>query len=63
MKEMKCPDCDKIFKANSPDEMMKAMHPHYMEDHAEIVKNGDEEQRKAWMEKFNKDFEDAEEVE
>jgi hypothetical protein len=63
MKEMKCLDCEKTFRAETPDEMMKVMHPHYMEDHKDIVENGNEESRKVWMEKFNKEWEAAGEVE
>lgn len=63
MKEMKCLDCEKTFTANSSEEMMKTMMPHYKEDHAEMMAKGTEETKKVWMEKFNEDWEKAEEVE
>ena len=63
MKEMKCLDCDNTFKANSSDEMMKVMMPHYMSDHKDIMESGTEEKKKVWMEKFHKDWEEAKEVE
>jgi len=62
MKEMKCLDCEKTFKAESPEEMMKTMMPHYMSDHEDIMKAGTEETKKVWMEKFNKEWEEAKEV-
>ena len=49
MKEMKCLDCEKTFKANSSEEMMNEMMPHYMEDHAEMMKSGTEEDKKIWF--------------
>jgi len=63
MKEMKCLDCEKSFKAETSDEMMQTMMPHYKEDHAEMMEKGDEESRKVWFEKFNKDWEEAKEIE
>ena len=62
MKEMKCLDCDNTFKANSSDEMMKVMMPHYMSDHKDLMASGTEEKKKVWMEKFNKNWEEAEEI-
>jgi len=63
MKEMKCLDCEKTFKAETSKEMMDTMMPHYMEDHKDIMAEGTEETKKVWMEKFNKDWEEAKEVE
>tara|TARA_Y100000310_G_scaffold297004_1_gene329696 strand:+ start:970 stop:1143 length:174 start_codon:yes stop_codon:yes gene_type:complete len=51
---MKCLDCEETFKAETPEEMMKAMMPHYMEKHKEIMEAGTEESKKEWMEKFHK---------
>jgi len=62
MKEMRCLECDEKFKAENPEAMMQAMMPHYMEKHAEIMKDGTEEGKKKWMEKFNKAWEEAEEI-
>lgn len=62
MKEMKCLDCEERFKAESSEEMMKTMMPHYMSDHKEIMAAGTDEKKKAWMEKFNKDWEATEEI-
>lgn len=57
MKQMKCLDCEKTFKAETPDEMMKTMMPHYMEDHKEIMEKGTEESKAEWMKKFNEEWE------
>ena len=59
---MKCLDCEKTFKANSSDEMMKGMMPHYMSDHKDLMAEGTEEKKKVWMGKFNKDWEEAKEI-
>jgi len=61
MKEMKCPDCEKTFEAETSDEMMKAMMPHYMSDHKEIMEAGTEESKEAWMKKFHEDWKEAKE--
>ena len=60
---MKCPDCEKTFKGETAKEVMTAIHPHYMSEHEDVIKNANEEQKKAWMEKFNKDFDEKEELE
>ena len=62
MKEMKCLDCEKKFKAESSDGMMQAMMPHYKEDHAEMMASGTEESRKEWFERFGQEWEGASEV-
>jgi len=61
MKEMKCLDCEKTFKAETSDEMLKILMPHYMSEHAEIMKGNTDESKKAWMERFGKEWEEAEE--
>ena len=58
---MKCLDCDKKFKADSSDEMMQTMMPHYQEDHKKMMEEGTEESKKDWFERFNKDWEEAKE--
>ncbi len=63
MKKFKCYDCEKVFEAETSKEMLNKMHPHYMSEHADIIKKGTKEEGDAWMEKFNKDWENTEEVE
>jgi len=63
MKEIKCLDCEETFKAESSDDAMQQMMPHYKSEHAEMMEKGTEEDRKVWFEKFNKDWEEAKEVE
>ena len=57
MKKFKCYDCEEVFEAETAEEMMKTMMPHYMEKHKEIMEKGTEESKKVWMEKFHKDWE------
>jgi predicted small metal-binding protein len=56
---MKCYDCDQTFSANSADEILKAMYPHYRAEHKEIISSVDEDAKKIWMERFYADFEKA----
>jgi len=62
MKKMKCYDCEETFESETSKEILNQMYPHYMKEHADIIKNASEEDKNAWMEKFNKDWEAAEEV-
>tara|TARA_B100000745_G_scaffold300509_1_gene254830 strand:+ start:4114 stop:4302 length:189 start_codon:yes stop_codon:yes gene_type:complete len=62
MKKMTCPDCDKEFTADTPENMMDAMHPHYMSDHKEIIEGATPENKKEWMGKFNEEWEKAKSV-
>jgi len=61
MKKLKCLDCEEVFEAESSEEMMKKMQPHYMEKHKDIMDKGNDESKKVWMEKFNKNWEEAKE--
>lgn len=63
MKQIKCLDCEVVFQAETAEGLMMGdMMKHYKKAHAEIMAKGTEEERKAWMEKFHKDWEAAEEV-
>lgn len=62
MKKMTCLDCDKEFVADTSENMMNTMHPHYMEDHKDMMEEGTEEKKKLWMEAFHKKWEEAEEI-
>ena len=51
MKTLKCDLCEVKVQGETFDEWMKALMPHYMESHADVMnnpKNGKEEQQK-WM--------------
>ena len=63
MKEMKCLDCEKMFKAENPQEMMKTMMPHYMSDHQDIMAGGTEEKKEVWMKKFHEEWKNTKEIE
>jgi hypothetical protein len=52
MKTMKCDLCEATADGETFEEWMKALHPHYMEAHAEVMKDESktEEDKKKWME-------------
>ncbi len=54
MKTIMCIDCEKQFTGETPEDVMKAMMPHYMSDHKEVMDKGNEEERTKWMAEFNK---------
>ena len=49
MKTLKCDLCDHEAQGETFEEWMKALRPHYMEAHADVVKDGSEEKREKWM--------------
>jgi len=62
MKKIKCYDCGAEFQAETRKEILGVLYEHYMKDHNEIITGVDEAGKKAWMEKFEKDWLAAEEV-
>lgn len=62
MKKFKCYDCDEVFEAESSQGMLELLHPHYMSKHEDEIKGASEDEKTAWMEKFNKDWAAAEEA-
>jgi len=61
MKKMKCLDCEEEFEAQSSQAMMETMMPHYMEKHKEMMESGTADDKKVWMEKFHKNWEETKE--
>jgi len=62
MRKIKCLDCDHQFEigADTQEEAMKEMMPHYMEVHKEMMENGTEESKKEWMTRFHEAWVHAE---
>ena len=60
MKTITCIDCEEQFSGGSVDEVMKNMHPHYMEQHQDVMADATPEKRDAWMKELNQRFENAE---
>ena len=56
MKQFKCYDCDRVFEAETREDILKQLYDHYMKDHKEIITGASEEEKKAWMERFEKDW-------
>lgn len=57
MKKMLCIDCKKVsFQAETSEQMMKEMMPHYMKAHPEIMSGKSKETREEWMKRFMKEW-------
>lgn len=56
MKTIKCYDCDQSFEAETREDMLSHLYDHYMKEHHAIITGVDEAGKKAWMERFNKDW-------
>ena len=61
MKTLKCYDCEGEFEAETREEILNILYDHYMKDHKEIITGASEEEKKAWMARFEKDWLAAEE--
>lgn len=61
MKELKCPDCDETFESETFEEMLHLLQPHYMTQHADMMKSGTREEGRIWMKKFHEKWEATEE--
>ena len=61
MKTIKCPDCEGKFQAETREEILNILYKHYMKEHKEIITGASEDDKKIWMEKFEKDWSAAEE--
>jgi 23S rRNA U2552 (ribose-2'-O)-methylase RlmE/FtsJ len=62
MKKMICLDCDKEFQSQSKEDILNQMMPHYMEFHKEMIEGQNKESKNEWFSRFNKNWEEAEEV-
>lgn len=62
MKKIQCLDCDTMFDAENKEDALKQMHPHYMEAHQDVMKDGNEEKRKEWFDRFENEWEVASEA-
>ena len=49
MKTLKCDLCEVTAEGETFEEWMKALQPHYMEAHADVMKSGSEGDREKWM--------------
>ncbi len=49
MKTLTCDLCDHEAQGETFEEWMKALHPHYMETHADVIKNASKEDHEKWM--------------
>jgi hypothetical protein len=51
MKSLKCDLCDYVAQGETFEDWMKALAPHYMDTHADVMKDPSkgEEERQKWM--------------
>ncbi|PCI29416.1 hypothetical protein COB55_02290 [Candidatus Wolfebacteria bacterium] len=59
MKTLKCDLCEATADGETFDEWMNALKPHYMEAHADVMKNANEGDHKKWMEEGKARFDAA----
>jgi len=59
MKKIKCYDCEEIFESDSRNDILNKLYSHYMKDHPDVIPNASDDEKKAWMVQFEKDWEAA----
>lgn len=62
MKKITCYDCENVFESETSKDILNQLYAHYMKDHPKIITNATDDEKKAWMEQFNKDWKAAEEI-
>lgn len=60
LKTFKCYDCEGSFQAQTREEILDILYDHYMKEHTAIITGASAEEKKAWMERFEKDWAAAE---
>ena len=59
MKTITCQECGGEFQAVERGEILKTLYTHYMEAHPDVIPNATDEEKKTWMDRFNKEWEQA----
>ena len=59
MKTIRCQHCEGTFQAVEREEILKTLYDHYMEAHPGVIPNASDEEKKAWMVQFEKDWAEA----
>ena len=59
MKTIKCQHCEESFAQETREEMLNVLYSHYMEAHKDVIPKATEEEKKKWMERFEKDWQSA----
>lgn len=59
MKTLKCDLCEVTAEGESFEAWMKALMPHYMEAHADVMKTSTQEDQQKWMLENKTRFENA----
>lgn len=62
MKIITCIDCEEQFSGETQEEVMKNMHPHYMETHKDVMAGANEEKKKEWFAELDRRWNEAEEA-
>ncbi len=62
MKTFKCYDCESSFQAETREMILSILYEHYMKNHHSVISNASDEEKKQWMQQFEKDWQTAEEV-
>ena len=56
MKTVQCQHCEGTFHAVTREEILKTLYAHYTEAHPDVIPNASDEEKKAWMERFEKQW-------
>ena len=61
MKAVTCyeDNCDQTFQSDDRDDILNQLYAHYTSVHPNVIPNASDADKKAWMERFEKDWEMA----
>ncbi len=62
MKTFTCYDCEQSFQSESREDILNQLYAHYMSEHKDVISSASETEKKAWMERFAKDWDEAKSV-
>lgn len=62
MKNFSCYNCDESFQAETREQILDMLYEHYMKHHHSVIISATGEEKRAWMERFEKDWLIAPEV-
>jgi hypothetical protein len=60
MKKFLCYECKHEFFSPSRDDMLEQLYAHFMAEHREVITSADRSQKQAFMDRFEKDWSEAE---
>jgi len=56
MKKILCFECDTAYESDTRQAMLSALYSHYIQAHKSVIMKASVSQKKAWLERFEKEW-------